>query len=343
MGSTLRDAARPARRTGRLGLVLQPCLPPQMPPKRRPTAKLKDPPPGGAAAAVASSAASSSAETGLRDDDGHGPGHDPIQDGDAPAPHVIPAEATVTSAAASVEASAGIQPIGVAARAGAAFDTNTGHAGGSRCRGATLSSPSSSSRAAARTRREGKAKAAMPPPPARPPVRYLRGGGFGAVGYPRIDLELSAARARIRRFGASIRELNDEFARTRLEVDEVQAGMKNKADENDGRIDELGREVDAILAASAIRVDLVRLAAASEMTRQARELVATSKARLAVWRETNEACKRKFEAVARKRQRILLVFEKYEYLHRTAPQGGRAAMAAGRRGGPPYDDDDDSD
>jgi hypothetical protein len=26
MGSTLRGAARPARRTGRLGLVLQPCL-----------------------------------------------------------------------------------------------------------------------------------------------------------------------------------------------------------------------------------------------------------------------------------------------------------------------------
>jgi hypothetical protein len=338
--STLHGAARPARRTRRLGLVLQPCVPPQMPPKRRPPAKLKDTPPGGAAA-VASSAASSSTAAGLRDDDGHGPGHDPIQDGDAPAPPVIPAEATA-SGAASVEASSGINPIGVEARAGAAVDTNTGHArGGGRRRGATLSS--SSSRAAARTRRQGKAKAAMPPPLARPPVRYLRGGGFGAVGYPRIDLELSAARARIRRFGASIRDLNDEFARTRLEVDEVQAGMKSKADENDGRIDELGREVDAILAASATRLDLVRLAAASEMTRQARELVATSKARLAVWRETNEACKRKFEAVARKRQRILLVFEKYEYLHGTAPHGGRAAMAAGRRGGPPYDDDDDSD
>jgi TolA-binding protein len=178
----------------------------------------------------------------------------------------------------------------------------------------------------------------MPPPPARPPVRYLRGGGFGPVGYPRIDLEMSATLARVRRLDASLRALTDEVARMSLEVDEVQAGMKMQADECDEQMDELEREVNAILAASAIRVDPVRLAAAKEMTRQATGLVATSKARLVAWRERNDRCQRKFEAVDRKRQRILLVLDKFQYLHRAAlmppAPGARAAH---------YNDDDDSD
>jgi hypothetical protein len=202
-----------------------------------------------------------------------------------------------------------------------------------------------------RTRRQGKdtAKAARPKPlpKARPLVRYLRGGGFGAVGYTRLDLELSATRARVRRIDASLRELTDEVARMSLEVNEVQAGMKREADENDERIDELEREFNATLTASAPRVDAVRLAAAKEMIRQATELVATSKARLAVWRERSDACQRKFEAADRKRQRILLVFDKFQYIHRAAlmppAHGGRAGMAAARPGGPHYYDDGDSD
>jgi hypothetical protein len=241
-----------------------------------------------------------------------------------------------------------MNPLDVAAEVRAA--AGTGDAGGGRRRGVSKSSAG----AAVRTRRQGKAtgKAARPNPPSprvRPPVQYRRGGGFGAGGYPRIDLEQSATRAKFRSIDASIRELDEDVALVGLEVAEIRAGMKREASEREDRMNELEREVNAAVAASATLPLPERLALASEMRRKAKEWEVTSQARLAVWQERSDACTRMNEAVDRKRQRILLTLEKARYHHNAAlrrppAQGGRAdMMAAARRGGPPYDDDDDSD
>jgi hypothetical protein len=168
------------------------------------------------------------------------------------------------------------------------------------------------------------------------------------VGYPRIDLELSATQAKFRSIDASIRELDDDVALVGFEVAKIRAGMKGEASEREDRMNELEREVNAAVAASATLSAPERLALASEMRRKAREWEVTSQARLAVWQERSDACKRMNEAVDRKRQRIRLTLEKARYHHNAAlrrppAQGGRAGMAAARRGGPPYDDDDDSD
>jgi hypothetical protein len=168
------------------------------------------------------------------------------------------------------------------------------------------------------------------------------------VGYPRIDLELSAARAKFRSIDASIRELDEEIERVCLEASEIQAGLLREAEWHDCRAKEIEREVRAAVASGGTWADSVRLAAAAEIFRKAGELAATSTTRLAVWRERNDACKRKNDALDRKRQRFRLVFDKFRYLHRAAlpmplAHGGRTGMAAARPGGPHYYDDDDLD
>jgi chromosome segregation ATPase len=153
----------------------------------------------------------------------------------------------------------------------------------------------------------------------------------------RIDLEVSAARAKLRRVDDSIRSLDEEVGRVGREAAEVQLDLKRLNDESEGRMQVLEREVQAAVDREPGAL------APSQLHRKINEWRACNEARLAEWTARNAACKQRFEAVDRKRKRIRLDLDKIRYYHGrlriVPPIAGRAA------GGPAADAsaDDDSD